>query len=286
MMGTGVSQTQLLKTQITSQAKTLFSLTGGCMPIFGPSAGGLGFPTPNGEPMPERSFLMLPLANLMPSLPGLGRLEGSFKTYAPSPVWSESTTSPVKFQPLSKKQAVKLYHRARDFERRTRQPGKQDGAIGRNGLAVLHALIFGFLNFRSGRLDPGYEAIAREACISPRSAARGLRNLKLSGVLNWVRRCSESIKNGRFTLEQETNAYAILPSSQWRGYCEPPEAPAPQSGTWGDHPCGTRDVLTEAVIDLRSGSSTEGVIRHLELDDGGLASALARLGRAMLRAKH
>lgn len=234
--------------------------------------------------MSERCF-MLPLANLMPSLPGFSTREGSFKTYAPSPVWKDSTTSPVKFMPMSKKQAVKLYHRARDFERRTRQPGQQDGAIGRNGLAVLHALIFGFLNFRSGRLDPGYEAIAREACISVRSVARGLRNLKLSGILNWVRRCTESIKDGRFTLEQETNAYAIIPSSQWLGYREPHEAPPPQPGTWGDHPCGMRDVLTEAITDLRSGSSTEAVIRHLELDEDGPASALARLGRAMFGAK-
>jgi hypothetical protein len=37
--------------------------------------------------MSERSLLMLPLANLMPPLPGLSGLAGSFKTYAPSPVW-------------------------------------------------------------------------------------------------------------------------------------------------------------------------------------------------------
>jgi hypothetical protein len=46
-----------------------------------------------------------------------------------------------------------------------------------------------------------------------------------------------------------------------------------------------RDVLTEAITDLRSGSSTEAVIRHLELDEDGPASALARLGRAMFGAK-
>ena len=153
----------------------------------------------------------------------------------------------MKFHPLPKKKAVKLYHRARDFERRTRQPGKQDGAIGRNGLAVLHALIFDFLDFRTGQLDPAYETIAGKACISLRSAARGLESLKLAGVLNWLRRCTATCKDGRFALEQETNAYAILPSSQWRGYVEPPEAPPPQSGTWGDHPCGMRDPMTEAV---------------------------------------
>ena len=179
--------------------------------------------------MSERSLLMLPLANLMPALPGMTALASSMKTYAPSPVWSGSTTAPVKFQGLPKKKAVKLWHRARDFERKTRQPGRQDGAIGRNGLAVLHAMIFDFLNFKTGQLDPGYEAIAHKACISVRSVARGLCSLKASGVLNWLRRCSESFTNGRFTLEQETNAYAILPSSQWRGYVEPVEAPAPQS---------------------------------------------------------
>jgi hypothetical protein len=64
-----------------------------------------------------------------------------FKTYAP-PVWSGSVAGPVKFRPLTKREAVRLYHRARAFERQTRQPGKQDGALGRNGLAVLHSLLF------------------------------------------------------------------------------------------------------------------------------------------------
>lgn len=233
--------------------------------------------------MSERSCLMLPLANLMPALPGMTGLAGSYKTYAPSPVWRDSTTDDVNFHPLPKKQAVKLYHRAREFERRTREPGKQDGALGRNGLAVLHAMIFDFLDFRTGQLDPGYESIARKACISIRSAARGLKNLKLFGVLNWVRRCTAIFKDGRCILDQDTNAYAILPTSQWRGYVAPPEAPAPQSGTWGDHPCGMREALTEAVTELRYGGSTEAVIRQLENDDTDpLAAALAGLGRGML----
>ena len=182
---------------------------------------------------------------------------------------------------------MQLYHRARDYERRTREPGKQDGAIGRNGLAVLHALIFGFLDYRTGRLDPGYAALAREACISVRSVARGLQSLKLAGVVNWLRRCTESRpRTAASRLEQETNAYAILPSSQWRGYREPPEAPAPQSGTWGDHPCGMREPLIEAEIEQRNGGSMEAVIRQLELDSPGtVAAALAGLGRAFLAKK-
>ena len=64
---------------------------------------------------------------------------------------------------MPKRQAVRLYHDARRFERQTRQPGRQDGALGRNGLAVLHALLFDFLNYASGRLDPSYARIAEKA---------------------------------------------------------------------------------------------------------------------------
>jgi hypothetical protein len=81
-------------------------------------------------------------------------------------VWRDSTTKEVKFQPMPKRQAVKLWHDARRFERQTRQPGRQDGAIGRNGLAVLHALLFDFLNYKNGELDPSWAAIAVKACIS------------------------------------------------------------------------------------------------------------------------
>jgi hypothetical protein len=234
--------------------------------------------------MSERTSLMLPLANFMPPLPGLRGLAGSLQTYAPSPVWRDSTTADVKFFPMPKKRAVKLYHRARDFERRTRQPGKQDGALGRNGLAVLHAMIFDFIDYRTGQLDPAQATIAKKANICPRSVARGLKNLKLSGVLNWVRRCTASFINGRFTLEQDTNAYAILPTSQWLGYVEPPEAPPPQSGTWGDHPCGLRDPMTEAAAERCNGGGDEAVLRQLELGSpGSLAAALAGLFGPMLR---
>lgn len=83
------------------------------------------------------------LAQFLPALPGLG---AAAKTYAAWPVWSDSTTAEVRFQPTPKQTAARLWHRARDFERRTRRPNRQDGALGRNGLAVLHALIFDFLN--------------------------------------------------------------------------------------------------------------------------------------------
>ena len=72
---------------------------------------------------------------------------------APWPVWRDSTRKEVRFQPLPKRQAVKLYHHARRLERQTRARNRQDGAIGRNGLLALHALLFDFMHYASGRLD-------------------------------------------------------------------------------------------------------------------------------------
>ena len=196
-----------------------------------------------------RNFQMLQAGFCLPALPGL---QGP-RTYAPSPVWSGSTTRPVRFMPTRRQDAAKLFHQARAFERQTRQPGHQDGRLGRNGLAVLHALVFDCLNYATGRLDPSYETIARLACISRRSVARGLVALREAGVLNWVRRCVEGMKDGRFTLEQESNAYGLAPPTQWRGFAAPSPVPAPEAGTWGDHPCGTRDALTEAAVEVGAG---------------------------------
>ena len=81
-----------------------------------------------------------------------------------------SASSPCPRRPL-----CKLWHRARDFDRGTHQPGRHGGALGHTALAVLHALIFDFLNHRTGRLDPSYAAIARKAGVCVRTVATALR---------------------------------------------------------------------------------------------------------------
>jgi hypothetical protein len=205
------------------------------------------------------------------------------KTYATWPVWHDSTTSEVKFQPMKKKEAVKLWHKARDFERQTRQPGKQDGAIGSAGLKVLHSLLFDSLNYISGALYPSYATIAENAATSVSSVWRGLKKLKEAGVVNWLRRCREDYIDGRFTLTQESNAYAVLPSSQWNGFSEPPVAPPPEAGTWGDHPPLPGGLDLAATL-IREGGSLTAQIAALESDDGNpLARALAGLGRLLNR---
>ena len=215
------------------------------------------------------------LSHLLSPLPDFTALA---RTYAPFPVWSGSTTAPAQFVAMPKKQAVKLWHRARDFDRGTHQPGQHGGAVGHTGLAVLHALIFDFLNHRTGRLDPSYAAIAAKAGVCARTVASALQRLKALGILNWVRRCAERWADGRFVLEQETNAYAALPESQWRGYRPPQEPPAPLPGTWGD-PLPMLSAVAQAALE----GDLAGKVQALASDPrDGLAAALARLGRAFM----
>jgi hypothetical protein len=166
-------------------------------------------------------------------------------TRAPWPVWSGSVANPVRFVALGKKAAVRLWHRARGLDRSTHEPGRHGGALGPTALAVLHALIFDFLNHRTGRLDPSYAAIAAKAGVCVRTVATALARLRELGILNWVRRCAESWREGRFVLEQETNAYAVLPESQWRGYRAPPEPPEPE---WGRAPI-MPSALAQAALE-------------------------------------
>jgi hypothetical protein len=140
---------------------------------------------------------------------------------------------------------------------------------------VLHALIFDFLNHRTGRLDPSYAAIAAKAGVCVRTVATALQRLRELGILAWVRRCAERWQDGRFVLEQATNAYAVLPESQWQGYTPPPEAPEPE---WGRAP-----IMPSALAEAALAGDLAGKVHALASDPkDGLAAALARLGQAFL----
>jgi hypothetical protein len=219
----------------------------------------------------------LPLAQLLPALPGCA---GS-KTHTPWPVWRDSARGEVRFAPLSKKEAARRWHKARRFDRQTHKPGKHGGIIGRTGLAVLYTLLFDFLDYATGRLDPSYDAIAAKSGVCRRTVVNAVRRLKELGLLHWQRRCREDKDEaGRFRLRQETNAYAVLPPTQWRGYAEPAPAPLPYPDTWGATP-PLPDALAQAADELRFGQRRT-ALALLESDPGaGLAAALARLGRVI-----
>ena len=109
------------------------------------------------------------------------------------------------------------------------------------------------------------------------ATARGWARLRELGVLAWVRRCAASMRDGRVVLEQQTNAYAVRPETQWRGYRPPQDPPGPAPGTWGDHP-----HLPSTLAQAAAERTLAGKVQLLGSDPGdALAAALARLGRAM-----
>ena len=208
------------------------------------------------------------------------------KTYARDHVWKDSSSANIKFVPMTKRDAVNIYHNARHFERATRgrtqsrhvwkgrtaKLSRQDGKVSRAGLQVLHALLFDFLNYKSGRLDPSYQAIAQKACVSVRTVQRAITSLRDAGILNWVRRCSVRIVDGRAQLDQDTNAYGVSPPGQWRGYRPPADPPAPHPSSWG---------ATPAIAGLGLAAGDGASRMQVVLEGGGtpLADALAKLGR-------
>ena len=79
-------------------------------------------------------------------------------------------------------------------------------------------------------------------------------------------------------LEQETNAYAVLPESQWRGYRPPPGAARAGAGHVGRPP-----PMPSAVAQAALEGDLAGKVQALASDPkDGLAAALARLGRAFM----
>ena len=203
-------------------------------------------------------------------------------TYAPWPVWSGSTTKNARFVPMSKKAAIRIYHRAVEWNRRGKLAGRHGGLIGSNVLLVLHTLIFDFLNHRTGRLDPSYSALQRTTRLCRQTIASALAILKQLGIINWMRRCCEDRDEcGRFALRQETNAYAILPTTQWRGYVSADEAGSPHPATWGACP-PLPSLIEQACIDRQEGRSVAAIVAQLESDPRDtVAAALASLGRSL-----
>lgn len=226
------------------------------------------------------------------ALPGFPQVQ----TFAPHPVWKGSFAGEVKFAPLdetpqlSKKKAAQIFRHARRLEKQTAITrvdafGKRhtQGCIGRCGMAVLYALLFDFLNHRCGRLDPCLATLAAAAGVSLATVKRALARLKAAGVVNWVRRCYATKQDSRFVLEQDSNAYAVLPWSGWRGYRAPPEAGPPDPEAWGAAP--PMPAASAQALELLRAGDRRGAVRLYEstADEpaAGLLDAIGRMTRRL-----
>jgi hypothetical protein len=220
---------------------------------------------------------MRSLAHCLPPLPGFD----SPKTYAAWPVWSGSTAADIKWPKIVKEAVIEWYHKARHWNAAKQAAGRYGGTLGSSCMRVLECLIFDFQNWHSGQLDPGYKAIAKKTGLGRSTVAVALARLKQLGIIHWVQRSAHHWRNGRFELKQKTNAYALLPPTQWRGVNLPLEPTPPDPGTWGDHP-PLPDAITQALDDRKHGASVESTLAVLEQDDNDpVALATARLFRTV-----
>ena len=105
-------------------------------------------------------------------------------------------------------------------------------------------------------------------------------------MLHWQKRSRPVPEaNGGFRLVQETNAYAVLAVSFWRGFWRRPEAPPPDPRCWGAMP-PLPDQLAQAVADRHAGDSAEAVLARLADDPGDpLACTLAGLFAHVFKVK-
>ena len=211
------------RSQALSQAKTLFSLTGGFVPIFGPFAAGCNPKgAANAEPCPMPT----------PSLPGLRgtaedlcRLAGLVRQHDQG---NQLPAHAEEGRDASCGIAPATSTGRRGARTTTAEPW--DTAA----LQVLHALIFDFLNYASGRLDPSYAAIARKANVCERTVAQRAHSgsRRLASSIG----CGVAPRAGRTAASCWSRRRTPMPccrASQWRGYTRAAGGPAAHAGHMG-----------------------------------------------------
>jgi hypothetical protein len=221
-----------------------------------------------------------PISSLLPGLAGIDSLKSS----AAYPVWEGSTTLELRWPAVVKDAVVRWYHQARALNALKQAARCYGGLLGSSCLRVLESLMFDFQNYQTGQLDPSYAGLAAKTGLGRSTVALALAKLKSFRIIDWLRRCEKRWVSGCLQLRQRTNAYVLLPPSQWRGLDPQPttEPPVPEPGTWGDHP-PLPDAIEQAMAERRNGGSVESALRILEEDRADpIARSTARLFRAAL----
>ena len=121
--------------------------------------------------------------------------------------------------PLDRNTRAKLLYLAERLERRTKAPGRRNGALGATGLAVLRALLLRFANGRTGLCCPSYTALQACTGLCRQAIADALARLETTGIVKIVRRIARetitrvSAITGQperiVTTVQQSNLYAF-----------------------------------------------------------------------------
>ena len=88
-------------------------------------------------------------------------------------------------RPISYQEREQIWRDAVERENATRKPGCQNGELGKAGLAVLHCLLFDFINMKTGVCFPRVRTLQEklQPWFSRASIFRALDRLEAAGVL-------------------------------------------------------------------------------------------------------
>jgi len=120
---------------------------------------------------------------------------------------------------IDRNERARLLFRAEALDRRTHRPGQHGGVLKRTGLAVLKALVFGFLG-PGGRCDPSLENLARMAGCARSTVIEALKRLEAAGLVRRVARWRAVAANGGLVVVRTSNAYTFPAAG---GAQKPPE---------------------------------------------------------------
>jgi hypothetical protein len=115
--------------------------------------------------------------------------------------------------PLDRNAKAKLLFAAEALERSTKPKGGRRGVLGYTAVAVLKALVLGFLRRGDGLCCPSVAAICERTGLSRSAVFEGLARLEAAGVVRRVRRLARRVINfgglARLTTTQATNLYSF-----------------------------------------------------------------------------
>jgi hypothetical protein len=100
------------------------------------------------------------------------------------------------------------------YDRRLKQEGKKNGALGHIGLEVLREL-YRIVDFKTGRLEPAIATICDRIKRSRAAVVAAMARLKQHGFLDWIRRTEPTNNEGAGPqVRQIPNAYGFgLPAA-------------------------------------------------------------------------
>lgn len=177
------------------------------------------------------------------------------------------------------KAAEKFELRTRQ-ERREREPGARNGALGEVGLRVL-AWLYETVDYATGRLEPALRTIAEATGYAYSAVHRALVRLREYGFLSWMRRSRplDDPQPGGPQVEQVSNAYGLLVPKEMREWLGKLLRRAPTPQCEKDRQAHER----EAFERMLEGMTT--VERHDATFNGGalLGETLRRLAASIDR---